>query len=284
MRNTLLIALLLILAACGPGAGDGRLHATVSIPPQLFLVERIGGGRVTVSVLAGPGEDAHSYEPSDHQVSEALRAKIYFRIGVPFENGRWLGAIEGKMRIVDLREGLAPRPAAEGECVHDDHTHAEDPHSWLSLRALEVMAGTVERTLAGLDPAGRETYAAGREALVAEIRRTREEIAGTLRPVAGRPLYVFHPAWGWFCDEFGLRQVAVEFEGKEPSDSELTRLLGQARADGVRVLFVQPQIAGRSAKAIADAVGARLEVLDPLRPDVLAGLRNAAVRIAEALR
>jgi zinc transport system substrate-binding protein len=105
-----------------------------------------------------------------------------------------------------------------------------------------------------------------------------------LRPFAGRPLYVYHPAWGWFCDEFGLRQVSVEFEGKEPSDAELTGLLARARADAVRVVFVQPQIAGRSARAIADAVGARLEPLDPLRPDVLANLLEVAGRVAEALR
>ena len=89
-------------------------------------------------------------------------------------------------------------------------------------------------------------------------------------------MFVFHPAWGYFADEYGLRQVAVELEGKEPTDRELTELQQLARREGVRVIFVQPQISGQSAEAIARAVGARVEVFDPLAEDLPSELLRAA--------
>ena len=146
------------------------------------------------------------------------------------------------------------------------------------------MSPTVAEALAAEDPANAAEYRRNRATLAAEIEAAAAEIRAILAPVAGRPLYVFHPAWGYFTDEFGLRQVSIEFEGKEPSDREMTEILTRARADRVRVIFVQPQITGRSAKAIAESVGARLEVLDPLRPAVLDNLRDAARRVAEALQ
>jgi zinc transport system substrate-binding protein len=257
---------------------------TVSIPPQAFLVGRVGGPRVAVSVLAGPGEDSHTYEPSDMQVSEVLRSRVYFRIGVPFENGKWLSALAGSMRIVDLRDGLTLRHMAEGESVHEGHSEGSDPHVWLSTRALLAMSGTIAEVLAAEDPGHAGEYRANRAALAADIEAAAAEVRGVLAPVAGRPLYVFHPAWGYFADEFGLKQVSIEFEGKEPSDREMTEIISRARADRVRVIFVQPQITGRSARAIAESVGARLEVLDPLKPEVLDNLRESARRIAEALK
>jgi zinc transport system substrate-binding protein len=100
----------------------------------------------------------------------------------------------------------------------------------------------------------------------------------------GKTFFVFHPAWGYFADEYGLKQVAIEQEGKEPSDEEATALQRSARQQGVKVVFVQPQIASRGAEAVARAIGARVEVLDPLAPDVLDNLVRAARAIAASYK
>jgi zinc transport system substrate-binding protein len=146
------------------------------------------------------------------------------------------------------------------------------------------MAETAAGALMAADPERVPVYEANLRALCADLERTDENLRRILAPVRGRSLYVFHPAWGYFCDEYGLRQVSVELEGKEPSDHELTMLINRARADRVRVLFVQPQVSGRSAAAIAEAAGATLRVVDPLRADVLANLEETAAAVAEALR
>jgi zinc transport system substrate-binding protein len=110
-----------------------------------------------------------------------------------------------------------------------------------------------------------------------------ETIRRTLAPVRGRSFLVFHPAWGYLADEYGLKQVAIEIEGKAPADHELTALQQFARDEQVNVVFVQPQISGQAADAVAAAIGGRLEVLDPLAADVAANLRRVAGALAEGL-
>lgn len=101
-----------------------------------------------------------------------------------------------------------------------------------------------------------------------------------LEPHRGKRVYVFHPAWGYFCDAYGLEQVAIEIEGKEPSESELTEIIARAKSDGVRAIHVQPQIKGKSVEALASALKLDVRTLDPLARDVLANLESVAETIA----
>jgi len=130
----------------------------------------------------------------------------------------------------------------------------------------------------------RAAYDRNLAALEEKLDEAERTIRRTLEPLRGKSFFVFHPAWGYFADDYGLRQVAIEVEGKEPSDEEGTALQKAARQEGINVLFVQPQIAGRGAQAVAQAIGARLETLDPLEPDVLPNLLRAAQALADSYR
>jgi zinc transport system substrate-binding protein len=292
MRSALRLVhlfLLLVFAACGDGGSTGRLPVTVSIEPHAWLVERIGGDRVSVAVLVGPGESPHSYQPSDLQVTNVVRSVLYFRTGVPFERGKWLSAIRSAkdLRVVDLREGVTLRTMESGHHGEEDRDHGEDagaealdPHIWLSPTAHIVQAEAVKDALVAADPEGRSDFESRFRELVADLVSARQQVREILAPIAGKRILVFHPAYGYFCDEFGLQQVAIEAEGKEPSDQELTALLAQARADGTRAIFVQEQISGRSAQAIAGTLGIALVRLDPLARNVPENL----IRMAKLMR
>lgn len=270
----------------------GVVRVTAGIAPHAWLVRRIGGDLVDVQVLVQPGESPHTYQPSDAQISRVVSSRLFFRTGMPFERGPWLEAIRAGgrgPRMVDLRDGITLRAMVEehhhhgehgGEDGHDlerDPEHeALDPHIWLAPRLLATQATTIAATLSDVAPQHAETFAANLAAFAREARETDARIAATLAPYAGRRFYIFHPAWGYFADAYSLAQVSVEIEGKEPTEHELTRLQRQARSDGVHTILVQPQIAGRTATAVAAAIGGRVEVLDPLADDVLANLRRAA--------
>jgi zinc transport system substrate-binding protein len=310
-HRMLLLGALAFLTACGNGSDDDRVAVAVSVLPQANLVERIAGDRVRVVVLVEPGQSPATYQPTDRQVSEVAGAEVYFRIGVPFENGRWLEALTrggARTRVVDLREGLTlremERHAHHGEehghdehggeeeghedDGHDEHGHeaheGSDPHVWLEPSRLRVMAATIARALEEIDPEGAATYRERLAELDAELVALEAEIREALEPYRGRRVYVFHPAWGYFCDAFGLKQVAVEIEGKEPSESEITELLRSAREDGIRAIYVQPQIAGTAVQAVARALDVEVRTLDPLAPDVLANLRSVARSLADGWR
>lgn len=310
-------ALLLLAAGCGGNAAPsnpaGAVPVVVSIPPQKWLVEQVGGGHVEVTVLLAPGDDPHTYQPTDAQISRVMRAPVYFRVGVPFENGSWFRAIAGseKLDVVDMRQGIRLReieadlyahepPPGEHASDHGDrehhaeharhehgdpHDHAgRDPHIWTSPRLLKTQARTVASTLAEVFPEHGDAFQRNLAALELKLDQLDAAIREKLAGCRGRAMFVFHPAWGYFADEYGLRQVAVELEGKEPTDRELTELQQLARREGIRVIFVQPQISGQSAEAIARVVGARVEVLDPLAEDLPAELLRAAEVLAESYR
>jgi zinc transport system substrate-binding protein len=271
LLTCVLTAVLPALLAAGP------LPVVVALPPHAWLVEAVGGGRVEAQTLVGPGDSPATFQPSDRQVSRLLEARLLFRAGAPFEHGPWFRAVRGAaLEVVDLRHGV--------EALETDHSHGRttaiesghDPHIWLSPRRLVVQARTVATALARHDPAGRTEYERNYDRLATRLTELDAELAAALAPHTGRAFVVFHPSWSYFAADYGLRQIAVETAGKEPSDRELTRLAAAARAARIRVVFVQPQIGGRAAAALATALGADLAVLDPLARDVPANLRAVA--------
>ena len=302
IRALLLLSCLFLalgLPSCGDDAGDDRVRVVVSIPPQAWVVARIGGPDVLVETLVGPGDSPATHQPTDAQVSAVMRAQAWFSMGVPFENGAWREAIEstGQLRIVNTQDGALLREIeAHGPNAHaheDEHGHVHvggkcshdglDPHLWLSPSGLETIAENVAEGLAEIDPANAERYEANLETLRGELEALDEELTEMLEPWDGRTIYVFHPAWGYFCDAYGLEQVAIEISGQEPSESELTDLVRRAKEDQAKVVFVQSQIQGRSAKALADAIGAEVRFLDPLAQDVPKNLRAVARALVDAL-
>ena len=137
--------------------------------------------------------------------------------------------------------------------------------------------------LISLDPAGAATYRRNAEALSREIRELDRELTSLFAPRKGMTLMVFHPAWGYFCRDYGLHQVAVEVEGKEPKPAQLKALIDRGRELKVKVLFLQPQISARSAATLAEALNARVVKADPLAEDWLGNLRRQARIFREAL-
>jgi zinc transport system substrate-binding protein len=286
VRAQLLILLLALSAGCSRGpqtAGDARLGVFVSIPPQAYFVDRVGGERVRTEALVRPGQDAHTYDPTPRQVAGLARARVYFRIGFPFEKALIprLESTVPELLIVDTRQGINLRPI-EGE---DDHGEqgGQDPHIWMSPTLVKRQVQTIRDSLIRLDPAGETEYRANAERFISDLERVRSRIAEALAPLRGRKLLVYHPAFGYFADEFGLKQVPVENAGKEPTSRQLARLIDLARTGGIKVVFVQPQLSQAGARAVAEAIGGAVMPLDDLAYDYINNLETMAGRIREAL-
>lgn len=267
-----------------PAIEAARISVCVSIPPQAFFVERIGGERVSVVVLVGPGQSPATYEPTPSQIAQLDSADVYFRIGVPFEDAllsRVRSSMPGK-NIVDLREGIQLRQISERG--GHGHSHGrEDPHTWLDPRLAAEQARTIQRELARLDPEGQPQYNAALEVLLEELEAVRRQAAEMLAPVRGRAMVVFHPAFGYFADAYGLEQVAIELEGREPAPRELERVIDDAKWLEARAIFVQPEFATASAEAVAKEIGAEIVRIDPLARDYLDNHLRMAREVAEAL-
>lgn len=287
LRNLLLV---LLLITSGTVIAE-PLSVYVSILPQKFFVERLGGEHVNVSVLVGPGQSPETFEPLPRQMAELSKAAMFYRIGMPFED-IWMGTVQKnnpRIAVLDARQGLTLRemePAGGHHHDHDhDHHHAEggaDPHIWLDPANVRIMIGHLRDRLIDLDPANAAAYRENHTRFEQELQVLEQEISSLLQPLDGSSFMVFHPSWGYFADAFGLRQVPIESEGKEAGARTLTRLIKQAKAERIRVIFVQQQFSRDQAAALADEMGVRLVSLDPLAESYLDNLRRVAQVISEA--
>jgi zinc transport system substrate-binding protein len=263
-----------------PPAGASLL-AFASIPPLAYFTRAVGGPRVQVRTLVQPGQDPHTFEPTPRQVAELARARLLFLAGFPFEEAL-IPRLESSMpqlEIVDTREGIPLLPEAGPEAPAGEM----DPHIWMSPRLARRQAQNIRDALIRADPLGESVYRAGFGLLAAELQQADQELARALAPLAGREMLVYHPAFGYFAAEYGLKQVAVQTGGKEPTARQLSDLIRLARERGVRVVFVQPQFSQAGARAVAEAIGGAVVPLDDLPSDYLANLGDLSRKVREAL-
>jgi zinc transport system substrate-binding protein len=277
------IALLLMLLPIAAQAGE-PMRVFVSILPQADLVERIGGNRVEVTVLVRPGQSPATYSPSPKQLAELSKARLFIRVGVPFEEG-FIDKIKEtypKLKIIDQRDNVR---LLRSECDHGhDHDHGEtDPHIWLDPKRLKVQAQNIGKALVEADAGNIAEYNTNLLKLIAELEGLDKRIGVLMAPYRGKVLLVYHPAYGYFTDSYGLKQVAVEAGGKEPGGRQLAGVIEQAKKIKAKVIFVQPQFSKKSAGLVAEAIGGKVVAMDPLARDVLANLEKMARMVAGAL-
>jgi zinc transport system substrate-binding protein len=301
----LLSPLLWLMSGFLPARAAG-IQVFVSIAPQKYFVAKVGGALVEISVLAPPGADPHTFEPKPRQMAALARAAVYFSVGVDFEKA-WMPRISAagpNLRIVATDAGIAKmamaaehhltgraggHPAgakapAAGHPPHDDHEGGEDAHIWLSPPLVKIQARHIAEALSAVDPGNRARYEANLAAFLEEIESLDGELKAVFAGSSGSRFLVFHPSWGYFARDYGLEQVAIEVEGKEPKPAQLKALIEFARNKGVQAVFAQPQQSSRSAEMVAREIGGRVVSADPLAEDWAANLRAVARQFKAALR
>jgi zinc transport system substrate-binding protein len=307
LKSAVLIIVALVLGIMAiPQTADAKLSVVVSIPPQKYFVQKVGGDLVSIMVMLPAGADAHTYEPRPRQMAALSKAQIYFTVGVEFEDAwmkKFMAANPG-LKVVRTEEKVHRVPMAEAheehhgqgqaEKHHDAHKaehraeehHHEglDPHIWLAPKLVAIQARAIRDGLVQADPANRATYERNLAAFEKEISRLDQELSAVFKGLKGaRHILVYHPAWGYFCRAYGLEQVAIEAEGKKPTAKGLAHLIQQAKEEKAKVIFVQPQFSTRAANTVAKAIGGQVVAIDPLAFDWAANLRKVATKLQEAL-
>jgi zinc transport system substrate-binding protein len=293
-----MIALLLVailISACGANAAapanPDTLNVTVSILPEKYFVERIGGSHVTVNVMVGPGDSPHTYEPKSDQMTALSHSVLYFAIGVDFENA-WMDRIataNPNMQIVDVSADLEKIPmvahnhAGETPAATNTDTGELDPHVWTSPENVKVISQSIYQALSEKDPANQAEYQANLDAFIQDIDTLESDIQTSLANISSNTFIVFHPSWGYFARDFGLDQIPIEIQGSEPSAQELAGMIDEAKAENVKVIFGQPEFSTKTADYIAQEINGQVILIDPLAEDWLDNLRGVADTFAKAL-
>lgn len=279
LSRIILMWLWLLLATFWPFSAAAEVRVFVSIEPQKYFVEKIGGDLVKCSVMVPAASDPHTYEPKPRQMADIAKSSLYFAVGVDFEKA-WLpriAAINKKITVVHTHDRIAKIPiSAAGRSEAHDHAGELDPHVWLAPKLVKVQASHIMKSLVLIDPGHEKTYRTNAAVFNAELDAMDRTFKKIFARCKNMPFIVFHPSWGYFAQAYGLRQVPIEAEGKDPKPAQLQALIHFARKNNIKIVFVQPQFSARSAEMVARSIGGHVVEADPMAEDWAQNLYRVA--------
>lgn len=258
-----------MIAGCSAGHDDKVL--TVSIDPQKQILEEIVGDRLEVRTLLPQGADPESFEMTLKTRKDADNSLAYFTVGsLPFEQSVTASLARG-VTIVDCSRGITPIYGTHGhdhgDVEHSHNNEQADPHTWTSVRNMRIMAANMLKALESIDPEGMDYYRTRYKTLDARLDSLDKAIAGQLAGAHNRSFAVWHPSLSYFARDYGLRQIAVGYENKEPSPTRLAEVINRAKHAGVNTLFVQQQYDSRQIESLNSSLRARTVIINPLDYD-----------------
>ncbi len=293
MVNARSLRFTLIVFCClqvGPVLAAAPIPVFVSIAPQRYFVQQIGKDLVAVQVLVESGADPHTYEPKPQQMVALSKARLYFAVGIEFEEAKLakITALNPGLQVIHTDQGIMKRPMATHDrhhaAGHDGDHQGRDPHIWLSPPLVMMQARSILTALQEADPDHRLAYEANYRDFITALVDLDAHLRTTLDGLKGTAFMVVHPSWGAFAHTYGLQQIPIEIEGKGPKPAHLESLIAQARINRIKVVFVQPQFSSKSARQIAQAIDGRVVAVDPLAEAWATNLRQVAEEIQHAVR
>jgi len=268
MKRAATLILLVLIVSCGRRNEPENRIISVSIAPFKYFVEGIAGENFSVNVMVPAGANPHIYEPYPEQLTRLRHSAAYISNGYLGFEMTWLDRfyeMNRRMKRVslgDVIDPIAPEHHHEG-----DHIENADPHYWVSPLCAMKMAASIKDFLIGLDPKNSMEYNENFKILEGKIREVDSLARDLSSSSASKSFMIYHPNLGYLARDYGLKEIAVENDGKEPSPSRLRELIDLARKDNHKVIMVQREYDTRNARAIADETGARVIVIDPLSED-----------------
>jgi len=254
----------------------------VTVLPQVEFVNAVGGDRVEVTTMVPPGANPHTYEVTPAQMTKLSKAKMYAKVGSPLEfELTWLDKLAAQnhnMLMVNCGQGIGLLESA------DPDEPGIDTHTWTSPQNVKTMVNNICTGLSQISPADRSYFEKNRDSYLAKLDVLDADIRSSLTGIGNPTFIVYHPAWGYFARDYGLKQLGIEREGKEPQAAYMARLIQEARERNIKVIFVSPQFDTRSAEAIAREIGGRVVSIDPEGRDYLDNMRKVAAAFREALQ
>ncbi|MFW6113765.1 MAG: metal ABC transporter substrate-binding protein [Actinomycetota bacterium] len=268
-------ALLFVPAGCGnDDEGNGVLRVAADIMPMADFCRCVGGDLVEVEMLIPAGASPHSYELTTEQMRFLAGADILVING--FGLTPWAEEVFDKVDNADMVRVAAAEEVPESELIsaggegekQEGGNGAYNPHVWLDPELAVRQVEAVRDGMIEADPDNRETFEENAEAYIEGLEQLDVYVEGQVAAFTSKKFVSFHPAWSYFARRYELEQVGAveELPGKEPGAGEIADLVDLMRAEGVKVIFTEPQLNPKAAEVIAEEAGSDVLIrsLDPL--------------------
>jgi len=264
-----LYVLIILFAACQSKPKDARELVSVSILPQKYFVEKIAGNLLQVNVLVPPGSSPHNYSILPSQMKDLAKSKVWLQIGLlTFEDALHdkLASLNKDMAIVNCSKEIVP--IAGSECEEEGHEHAAnegfDPHIWLAPAEVKIIAQNTADALKASFPQHATAFEVNYIKFTAQIDSISALIDQKLAQLKNRDILIYHPALAYYARQFGLKQVALELDGKEPSTRHLKDVVDLAHKQNIHVIFIQKEFDSAFALQLSREIEGKVVIIDPL--------------------
>jgi zinc transport system substrate-binding protein len=274
---------------------DDKITIAVSIVPEETFVRAVAGDKVEIVTMIPPGKSPESYSPTPQEMESFSRADLYFSIGVPAEQASILPKVKdfnSKIKIVDLAarvEEVYPHRYFDEDEEHsahdgeDNHRHeGRDPHIWLSPKRVMVMIDVIAREMSNFDPVNKSFYEKNAHDYIEKLEELDSEIRTSLSNIKNKTFIVYHPAFGYFADDYNLNMIAIENEGKEATAKDLQHVIDVAKSQEIKVVFYQAETDSKQARTLAEEIDGKTKMLEPLSADYINNLRKMANAFLES--
>ena len=266
----------LLLAGCGtnqspsgaekPTGTNAALTVYASFYPMGDFAKKIGGDHVNVVTMVPAGIEPHDWEPTAGDIVGLEQADVFVYSGAGMEHwvNNVLSSLENKdLVVVEASSGIS--------LIEGEGDQGYDPHVWLNPLYALVQMENIKNAFVEADPANKEEYEANFANCSDKLKELDQDYRETLAPLKNKDVIVAHQAFGYLCAAYGLNQIAIEglSPDSEPAPARVAELIEFAKEHKIAVIFFEELTSPAVAQTIADAIGARTDVLSPLE-----GLNN----------
>ncbi|MBS4026282.1 MAG: zinc ABC transporter substrate-binding protein [Clostridia bacterium] len=263
------------------------IKVMASIFPLADIIKQIGGDLVEVSTFLPPGASEHTYELTPQQVKDFNESELYVKIGhgLEFFDSKLMDNQEGRQLkevvFADMVELVAVEIVTLASLTKndkkghshshddddDDHDHeGPDPHVWLDpVLVRDILVPAIYESLVQLRPEDGDIFAENKIRFQEQLSELNDLIVAETNTFSHRNFIVFHSAWRYFSQRYGLTDVNIEeFPSQEVSLKRVAEVVEIARLTGAKAIFAEPQFSPRAAQVIAQEFGGEVLILDPL--------------------
>ena len=285
LQNMMLLgALVIALTACGNKTHKPtKTQIMVTMEPLRYFTEAIAGDTYKIISMVPDGNSPETYDPIPQQLIELAHCEAYIKIGYIGFEVTWMDKLtknNPQLKVFDTSKGIDLIKDSEHEHhVNCNHPGGIEPHTWSSTKNATLIADNIFEALCTLNPTQKEFYQHRLDSVKQIIAVTDKEIRKYLVD-ADSTFLIYHPALSYFARDYGLTQISIEENGKEPSPAQLKKLIERCREAKARVVFVQQEFDTRNAEVIAKEIGVEVIPINPLSYQ----WHKEMVKVAKALQ
>jgi len=250
--------------------GTKKLQIVTTFYPMYYFTQKVAGSSANVELLIPNGAEPHDWEPTAKDMAKIQDADMFIYNSRYFES--WTEKVlksidDSDLTVVEASKGIEMMNALESEEEHhSDHASSKDPHVWLSPVLAQQEVDTISKAIKQLDPKNKNQYEKNAEDFKSQLVNLDQLYKESVDQAKKKEFVTQHAAFGYLAKQYGLTQIPIAglSPDVEPTLGKLKELTEVTKKKHVKVIYFEGLTSSKVAQTLANEIGAKTEVLNPL--------------------